>query len=75
MQVRIKLMGVLKNRAPAGGQIELADGASIQDALAQLDIPADSVQVFTINGALVRDPRRALASGDELTILPPVGGG
>ncbi len=40
-----------------------------------LDIPVDSVQVFTVNGELVRDKQRVLSDGNELTVLPPVGGG
>ncbi len=75
MQIRVKLMGMLKSKAPPGERLELPDGASIADALAKLGIDASSVQAFTINGALVRDRGRTLADGDELTVLPPVGGG
>ena len=30
--------------------------------------------VFTVNGNLVRDRHHTLSEGDELTLLPPVGG-
>ena len=75
MIIRIKLMGMLKDRGPADGQLELADGGTITDALHSLQIPVDSVQVFTVNGNLERDKGRTLSDNDELTVLPPVGGG
>jgi sulfur carrier protein ThiS len=75
MQIRVKLMGMLKSKAPPDERLELPDGATIADALSKLDIEASSVQAFTINGALIRDRNRTLAEGDELSVLPPVGGG
>ena len=75
MVVRIKLMGMLKDKSPRDGQLHLHDGGTIADALEKLEIPADSVQVFTINGTLERDKSRVLVEDDDLTVLPPVGGG
>ena len=75
MQIRLKLMGVIKDKTPADGLLELPDGATIEDALVRLDIPVESVQTFTINGQLERDRNRTLTADDELTVLPPVGGG
>jgi sulfur carrier protein ThiS len=75
MIIGVKLMGILKDKAPANGQLELPDGGSIEDALRALGIATDSVNVFTVNGEVERDRCRALSAADELTILPPVGGG
>ena len=75
MKIRVKLMGLLKDRTPSGGELTLPDSTSIRDALGKLQIPPESVQVFTVNGNLVRDPSHPLSDGDELMILPPVGGG
>jgi molybdopterin converting factor small subunit len=75
IQVHVKLMGMLKEKTPDGGMLELADGATVAAALERLQIPPESVQLFTLNCQLVRDPNRPLAANDELTILPPVGGG
>ena len=75
MMVHVKLMGVLKPKTPAGDQLELAEGASIEDLLRALDVPVESVQVFTVNGALERDRSRVLIGGDNLSVLPPAGGG
>jgi sulfur carrier protein ThiS len=75
MEIRLKLMGILKDRAPAGGTIELADQGTIEDALVAIGIPSDSVQVFTVNGTVERDRQHVLQPDDELTVLPPMGGG
>lgn len=75
MKIQIKLMGVLKDKTPADGQLTISDDATIRDVLQQMDIPVDSVQVFTVNGSLERDKSRTLAENDELTVFPPVGGG
>lgn len=75
MRIRLKLMGMLKAKTPPGGAIEVADGATIDDVLRALDIAPRTVRVFTVNGEFERDTRRVLASDDELSAIPPVGGG
>ena len=75
MIVRLKLMGVLKAKTPEDGQLDLEDGATIEDVLHALDVPVESVQIFTVNGSLERDRGRVLSDGDELSVLPPAVGG
>jgi molybdopterin converting factor small subunit len=75
MQIRLKLMGMLKARTPAGGVLEVADGASIDDVLRALEIASKAIQIFTVNGRFERDRGRVLAANDELSVIPPVGGG
>ena len=75
MRITVKLMGVLKEKTPRDAQLELDDPATIAGALEALEIPAGTVHVFLVNNNLERDTDRALAADDELTILPPVGGG
>ncbi len=76
MKIHVKLMGTLKDRMPPDGVIQLPDDDStIGNALAALEITADTVQVFSVNGSIQRDLARQLREGDELTVLPPVGGG
>ena len=75
MQINVKPMGMLRDHAPADGILELPAEATIAHVMARLDIPADAVQVFSVNGSIERDENRQLADGDELTLLPPVGGG
>lgn len=75
MQIRLKLMGMLKTRMPPGGAFEVADGATIDDVLRALEIAPQTVRVFTVNGQFERDRTRVLAANDELAVIPPVGGG
>jgi sulfur carrier protein ThiS len=75
MQIRVKLMGTLKARTPPGGALEVADGATIDDVLRALGIASPALRVFTVNGQFERDRNRVLAADDELTAVPPVGGG
>jgi sulfur carrier protein ThiS len=75
MRIRLKLMGMLKARTPKGGALEVADGATIDDVLHALEIAPQTIQVVTVNGKFERDRQRALAPNDELTVIPPVGGG
>ncbi len=75
MQIRVKLMGILKDKTPANGKIELREGGTIEDALVALGIPVGIAQVFTVNGQVERDRRLVLTADAELTVLPPMGGG
>jgi len=75
MEITIKLMGLLKEKTPPDSKLELADGADINAALAALDVVSETIAVFTVNGSITRDRAQVLNPGDELTVLPPVGGG
>lgn len=75
MKIRVKLMGMLKEKTPSDGLLEVEEDSTIHDALETMGIEVDSVQVFTVNGSLVRDKQHVLSADDELTVLPPVGGG
>jgi sulfur carrier protein ThiS len=75
MRIRLKLMGTLKAKMPPGGTLEVADGATIEDALHALEITSAKIRVFTVNGQFERDRARVLAANDELSVIPPVGGG
>lgn len=75
MEIRVKLMGVLKEKTPSSGTLDLVSGSTVADVLRQLDIDEEAIAICTINGQLVRELASPLAPGDELTVLPPVGGG
>jgi molybdopterin converting factor small subunit len=75
MQIRVKLMGVLKAKTPAGGALAVADGATIDDVQHALAIAPQTIRVFTVNGKFERDRARVLVANDELVAIPPVGGG
>jgi sulfur carrier protein ThiS len=75
MQIRVKMMGMLKARTPAGGGLEIDDGATIDDVLRALAVAPQATPVLTVNGLFERNRTRVLAPNDELTVIPPVGGG
>lgn len=80
MQVRIKLMAVLRSKLPPGSQggaalLEIEPGTSISAALDKLGITGGQVHLVLVNGAMEPDRSRLLKEGDELTVFPPVAGG
>jgi len=68
-------MGVLRDKTPEGGALQMSENGTIRDALEALEIPLEIAQTFTVNGQLSRDQSLVLSDSDELTVLPPVGGG
>ena len=75
MQVRVKLMGIFRDRTPPDNVLELPDGATLGQALEALNIPANQVHLTMVNEEHQRDPDRVLRDGDELLVMPPVAGG
>lgn len=75
MVIQIKLMGAFKEKMPVDGKLELPANASVTTALTALEIEDKRVQVLTINGSMIRDRSHPLSDGDEMTVIPPVGGG
>lgn len=75
MQIKTTLMGGLRAQAPPDNILELADGGTILDALAALDIEPTAIQVVMHNGKPQRDHSVELSDEDEITVLPPVAGG
>ena len=75
MKIQIKLVGMLKDRTPEGISLELPVNSTIENVLAQLDILSETIQAVSVNGSIERDKSRTLVDGDELVVLPPVGGG
>ena len=75
MQVRVTLMGSLKPKRPPNGVVDIEEGASIDALLASLDIDPTQVQVILRNNKSQLDRSQQLSDGDQLTMIPPVGGG
>jgi molybdopterin converting factor subunit 1 len=76
MQVHIRLFAGLRERAGAGEvALELPDGARVADALALLQHVTGDVPVVMAVNQEYADETMALASGDELALIPPVSGG
>ena len=76
MRVHIRLFAGLRERAGASEvALELPDGASVADALAQLQHVTGDVPVVMAVNQEYADETMPLASGDELALIPPVSGG
>jgi molybdopterin converting factor small subunit len=78
MQIRIKLMGALRNQLPntqGSIEVDLESGATVNSMLEKLQLPAGRVHLVMVNGEMEHNRSRPLADGDELTLFPPVAGG
>jgi sulfur carrier protein ThiS len=83
MNVRLTLFGDLRQYLPAGSRfshtdLELADTASVAQALQQVTLPEHKSWLLMLNGDLVHEPDYAqtmLKDGDEVVLFPPIKGG
>jgi len=76
MHVRVRLFAGLRDRAGAEEiELELPDGASVGDALAQLAHVSDGIKVVMAVNREYADADVRLHPDDELALIPPVSGG
>lgn len=79
MIIQLKLYGTLRRLSPGGKagapiDIDLPEGATIQDLIDLLEIPEEETKVAFVNN-LVCDKDYRLEPGDKVGLFPPVGGG
>jgi molybdopterin synthase sulfur carrier subunit len=79
MQVTVKLYATLRRYSKAENindsfDIELKDGAIVNDLVEAVGIPTEEVKLTFINGR-VQEPDWILQPGDQVGIFPPIGGG
>jgi molybdopterin converting factor small subunit len=79
MKIRVKLFANLGRFSPGGlpgtpFDLELKEGATLQDLVNQLGIPAEETKVTFVNG-IVQTLGYVLQPGDDTGIFPPIGGG
>jgi molybdopterin converting factor small subunit len=79
MRVTVKLFATLARykegaRAAAPFEVELSEGAIVQDLIAQLKIPVGETHVIFINN-IIEEAGSKLKDGDVVGMFPPVGGG
>ena len=78
MKIKVKVFATLRKHAPgessAAQEVELAEGATVADALAQLKIPKSEVAFVFVNSPR-QELDKPLAAGDELGVFPPIAGG
>ncbi|HDQ71484.1 MAG TPA: MoaD/ThiS family protein [Chloroflexi bacterium] len=79
MEVHVKLFATLRRHYPEmeigeAMPVELAEGATVDQLLASMDLPTDQVKVVFVNG-VVQPGDHVLQADDVVGLFPPVGGG
>jgi molybdopterin synthase sulfur carrier subunit len=79
MKIHVKLLATLNRFSPGGlpgtpFDVELKEGATLQDLVNQLGLPAEETKVTFVNG-IVQTLGYVLKPGDDTGIFPPIGGG
>jgi molybdopterin synthase catalytic subunit len=76
VQVSIRLFAGLRERAGTGArELELADGATLADVWAALDLGEEPQGLLYAVNRRYAEPGTALADGDVVALIPPVSGG
>jgi molybdopterin synthase catalytic subunit len=76
VEVNVRLFAQLRERAGTGElQLELPEGASVADALAELRAVVEDFPLVVAVNREYAEADHALAAGDELALVPPVSGG
>ena len=83
LKITLKLYATLGSFLPPGAernaiQLDVTDGATIGDVLAQQNVPRETCHLILVNG-IFSPPANAdakeLVDGDTLAVWPPVAGG
>ncbi len=78
MKIKVKVFATLRKYVPdesSGEQeLELAEGATVGDALTELKIPQAEVAFVFVN-SVRQKLDEPLTEGDELGVFPPIAGG
>jgi molybdopterin converting factor small subunit len=79
IQVQVRLYATLRRYQPQVrlGEaviVTLPEGTSVEQLIAKLDLPADTVKRVFVQGEIVENDR-VLSDGDEVGIFPPIAGG
>ncbi|RMG38628.1 MAG: MoaD/ThiS family protein [Gammaproteobacteria bacterium] len=83
MRITLKLFASLAEHLPPGAgrneaEVEVPDGASVQDVLDRFNLSQEQAHLVTRNGVFVPCSLRSeerLDSGDAVAVWPPVAGG
>jgi molybdopterin converting factor small subunit len=83
VKITIKLFALLAKHLPTGAaknqvEIEVAEGASVQDVIQALKLPMEHCHLVLVDGVYIAPSERAthlMKPGEALAIWPPVAGG
>jgi molybdopterin converting factor small subunit len=79
VRIEVRLFATFASYLPPGSgegtaMIEMPQGSTVNDVAAQLGIPSGLPRIVLVNGQDA-DPGRRLATGDIITLFPPLAGG
>ena len=74
MRVRVSLYSALRIDRFAEAEVELTEGATINDLLEKLDLPLQDIGIVMVNAHSGTFQQR-LQPGDRITLIPAIGGG
>jgi sulfur carrier protein ThiS len=79
MTITVVLHAGLARFRPAGtadraATLDVAEGATVRDAMRRLGVPDDLSCLAVVDGGRVR-PERVLRDGETLSLFPPLAGG
>jgi sulfur-carrier protein len=77
VKVTVRLYATLRELVPDRGatvELEVPDGATVADVIADLGLPPDLVRKVFVAG-VAQDTGYVLRTGDELGMFPPIAGG
>jgi MoaE-MoaD fusion protein len=76
VEVTVRLFAMLRERAGTGSvTLELPEGARVRDALDSLSELAEGIPLVMAVNREYASEEDVLGAGDELALIPPVGGG
>lgn len=83
MKITFKTSGIMSDLVLPGvnddqAELDVAEGATITDVMAQLDLPEDDFYLIILNDVVSPKAARSttvLSAGDALGIFPPLKGG
>jgi molybdopterin converting factor small subunit len=80
MNIEVRLFAQLRKYLPRDSsqgstRIDMPDGATIADALAELGIPASAAHMTLVDGSHEANVRQRLKDGCTLSVFPPLAGG
>ena len=74
MLVEVRLFATLRKGRFKEKQMELGEGITLGDVLADLQIPEEEAHILMVNG-LAASPADELRPNDIVSIFPPMAGG
>ncbi|MBI5579306.1 MAG: MoaD/ThiS family protein [Deltaproteobacteria bacterium] len=74
IRVRVSLYSGLRTDRFAEAEVELPEGATVNDLREKLDLPLQDIGIVMVNARSGTFQQR-LQPGDRITLIPPIGGG